>query len=251
MKYILLYLFLLLNSISYAGTIDPNTPDSEYTEYGSKFTSVVRLFNYNEKNQLCAGSAVVIDPHWIITAAHVVHNCHSNTISLDKTKYSIEQIIVHPDYKAEIFGYNDLALGYIEEDVNLDFYPQLYADADESDKLCSIAGYGITGTFVTGANLSDGLKRGGSNIIDHIERGILVCSPSRRGDNFTQLEFLISNGDSGGGLFINQKLAGINSGLMCSDKKLDSSYGDESFHTRISLYKKWIENTIKNFEVNK
>ena len=109
-------------------------------------------------------------------------------------------------------------------------------------------GYGITGNFNTGAKVSDGKKRAGSNVIDYIEKHILVCSASKPGNRITELEFLISNGDSGGGLFIDQKLAGINSGIMCSDKKLDSSYGDESCHTRISIHRDWIIKTINSYQ---
>ena len=60
-----------------------------------------------------------------------------------------------------------------------------------------------------------------------------------------KLEFLISHGDSGGGLFINGKLAGIHSFVSASDKKADSSYGDQSGHTRISTYKRWIDFIVK------
>lgn len=231
-----------------AGTIDPNTTDEKYLTYGAKFQNVVKLCCYDKENRMCCGSAVIIDSHWILTAAHVVNECNNHCIYLKEQKYLLDNVISHPDYKPTIFGYNDLALGYIVEDAGLDFYPDLYENQDESGKICSIAGYGITGNFVTGANISDGKKRAGSNIIDHIEKQVLICSPSRQGKNKTELEFLISNGDSGGGLFIDKKLAGINSAIMCSDKKLDSSYGDESCHTRISVYRNWILETITKYK---
>jgi hypothetical protein len=72
-----------------------------------------------------------------------------------------------------------------------------------------------------------------------------MCDASRS-DKESRLEFLISHGDSGGGLFINKKLAGINSLVFSSDGKPDSSWRDESGHTRISLFIDWINNTIKS-----
>jgi len=69
---------------------------------------------------------------------------------------------------------------------------------------------------------------------------------NRPGNKDTNLEYCISHGDSGGGLFIDQKLAGINSIVLASDKNPDSNYGDESGHTRISKYKDWIEDNIKS-----
>ena len=108
-----------------------------------------------------------------------------------------------------------------------------------------MAGLGFTGTFNTGIERADGKKRAGSNFIDRIERKILICSPSKRNEKITELEYLIGSGDSGGGLFISNKLAGINSCVISSDKKTDSSYGDRSGHTRISVFKDWIIKTIE------
>jgi len=75
---------------------------------------------------------------------------------------------------------------------------------------------------------------------------LLVCS--LKGGKKTALEFLIANGDSGGGLFIDKKLAGINSCVMADDKSLNSNYNDWSGHTRVSLHKPWIDKMIKILE---
>jgi hypothetical protein len=60
---------------------------------------------------------------------------------------------------------------------------------------------------------------------------------------------MIAQGDSGGGLFIGNKLAGINSFLMASDKQPDGTYGDESAFTRVSLYADWVESEIEKYEL--
>jgi hypothetical protein len=67
----------------------------------------------------------------------------------------------------------------------------------------------------------------------------------------TELEFLIASGDSGGGLFIDNKLAGINSCVMAVDKKPDSTYNDESGHTRISKFIGWIKENIEKKRAGK
>jgi hypothetical protein len=112
------------------------------------------------------------------------------------------------------------------------------------DKVCSLSGWGFTGTFITGSTKYDNKRRAGSNIIEKTERTNLVCSPSPKGVKHTELEFLIASGDSGGGLFIGNKLAGIHSSVLAIDKTPNSSYTDESCHTRISLYTKWIKESI-------
>jgi hypothetical protein len=117
--------------------------------------------------------------------------------------------------------------------------------------VCSISGYGVTGTFVTGGIKIDGKKRAGSNIINHVDRDLLVCDPSPRSHNsrITELEFLIASGDSGGGLFIDGKLAGINSCVMRVGGSPKSTYNEESGHTRISKFISWIkENKITHHE---
>ena len=66
------------------------------------------------------------------------------------------------------------------------------------------------------------------------------------------MEFLISPGDSGGGLFIDSKLAGIHSGVI-EDKpnKGKSKYGAVSLHTRISTYYDWINDSVQEIESKK
>jgi len=244
MNRILLFLVIfLIGSVAYSGTIDPNTPDSKYVEYGSKFHSVVKLCCFDGKGLSC-GSAVIIDPHWIITAAHVVENCHSWSVTVGEEQYKIDKVIIHGEYQTEVFGYNDIALGHLEKEIKLDHYPELYSGSDEFGKVCSMACLGFTGTFNTGIKTADGKRRAGSNFIDRIERKILICSPSKRNEKITELEYLIGSGDSGGGLFIGNKLAGIHSSVIGYDGKPNSTYTDESCHTRVSLFHDWVQKTI-------
>jgi len=252
MKNFLIFMVLivvLVNKIC-AGTIDPNTPDSKYIEYGSKFNHVVKLCCFDGKGLSC-GSAVVIDPHWVVTAAHVVENCQTWTITANDKEYKLSKMILNPNYKTDNFGYDDIALGYSENAINFDFYPKLYESNDEVGKICSLAGWGLTGTFYTGIERSDNKRRGGSNFVDGIERNVLMCSPSKRNEKYTELEYLIGSGDSGGGLFINGKLAGIHSSVVAVDGKPNSTYRDESCHTRVSKYVSWIKSTMRECSVEK
>jgi hypothetical protein len=235
---------LLFFSSSFAGTIDPNTLDSKYIEYGEKFQHTVKLCCFDGKGVSC-GSAVVIAPHWIITAAHVVDDCQTWTVTVKDKAYELSKVFLHPQYKTDIFGYYDIALCYSEEEFSFDGYPSLYESRDEVGKICCMAGWGNTGNFNTGANLADKTRRGGSNYVDSIQRNVLVCSPSKKHEKFTELEFLIASGDSGGGLFIDGKLAGIHSSLMAQDGKPNGTYTDQSCHTRVSSYINWIKETME------
>lgn len=247
-RYILLIFCLLLTPNISGGTRDPNTSDTKYLEFGSKFVHTGTLTgNYeNDSTKFFGASAVAIDDHHILTAAHVVNKASACFFTVQGNKYCISEVIIHEDFNDNSFGVSDIAIGYSEKPFNFDFYPKLYEGDDEVGKVCSIAGFGFTGTFNTGANTIDGKKRAGSNTIDRIFENLLICSPSNKGEsNRTTLEILIASGDSGGPLYINGELAGINSCVMASDKNPNSSYTDESGHTRVSKFIQWINKNKK------
>lgn len=241
-KYILI-LFLLINHCL-AGTIDPNTSDEKYLKYAQEFECVGTITGKSENGSNYFASAVAIDSQHILTAAHVVKDCKTCFFEIGGRKYNIYKVIYSQKYDNG-FGVGDIAIGFSEQKLQIESYPQLYSDNDEKGKLCSISGFGMTGTFLTGPNIGDTKQRAGTNMIDTIDSELLVCSPTK-GKNKTKLEFLIASGDSGGGLFIDGKLAGINSCIFVSKGSPNSKYGTESGHTRVSIYRNWILENTKN-----
>jgi hypothetical protein len=241
-KKVFLMLIILLNMLNvFGGTRDPYVSDAKYIAYGKDFVYVGKLCGeYKNGEKFCA-SAVAIDDHHILTAAHVVDNSKSCFVYFDEKKYCICEVIVHKDFNPSQFGIADISIGFCKKSFDLKFYPKLYQKDNEADKLCCMAGYGFHGTFNSGAVMYDGKKRAGSNRIDGIEKDMLICSPSTLGDSKrTSLEFLIAHGDSGGGLFIGNELAGINSCIMRDNQNPNSKYGDQSGHTRISIFSDWV-----------
>jgi hypothetical protein len=245
MKTLLFIVALIVSLSSYGGTRDPKVPDQNYVDYGSKFKCVVPICGVYDNNEKYCASGVAIKPRWILTAAHVIKSAKTCNIKINNEIIEASKIIPHADFNSDSFGYYDIGLIYFEKDLSLDVYAELYIDKDEIGKICGISGYGITGTFEQGSIISDSQKRGGSNKINYIDKHLLICNLT---DTYTPLEFLIASGDSGGGLFINQKLAGINSCVLAADKNPNSNYGDESGHTRVSEHISWINTEIKNYE---
>lgn len=237
-------IFMILGVIL-GGTIDPAVSDQKHIDYGNEFTYVGKICGIDNDGTKFCGSGVAIDDHFVLTAAHVVKDSKSSVFILDTGTFSLSYMIAHHDFESK-FGIADIAIGYSDKPFKLKFYPELYENNDEEGKLCCIAGYGLTGTFQTGAKISDNKRRAGSNYIDYISDDMLVCSVKRIDKRKTSLEFLIASGDSGGGLFIDNKLAGINSCVMSIGKTPPSSkYEEESGHTRISKFIPWINKIRK------
>lgn len=249
MKYLIICLLLLFSS-SYAGTIDPKVPDTKYLEYGEKYECVLPICGiYSDKlNSPFKGSCVLINKDYIITAAHIVENSMTQQVIFEGKIYPCLVVAIHAGFDNTKFGTNDIAIAKLQRSINIDFYPELYRERDELKKVCGISGWGIPGNFETGylREKFDNKRRAGSNIICEIENNLLLCRVNDKPS--TKLEFLIASGDSGGGLFIDKKLAGINSCVFCNDGKVDSNINDISGHTRISDYLDWIKNTIELIE---
>jgi hypothetical protein len=257
MRFLILSLIILLglSSPAISGTRDPQTPDAKHLAYGELHQCVVPVRGTaeypNMKEDETAnffGSGVIVAPHTLITAAHVLN-------------YSTESYILVNGKKNKILGYakldgtdqekevgpDDIAVALLQNPVELDFYPKLYTKDNELGKLCSVAGWGMSGTWITGTVNDDCKRRAGSNHVDKLFfKGMLVTSVET--GTGTSLEYLIGNGDSGGGLFIDKKLAGIHSCIFTGDGKLDSSFKDWAAHTRISTHAKWLQKMIDIFE---
>ena len=240
-------LFAILTTSLSAGTIDPNVNDIKYVEYGSKHECVVSIFGKNEDEKSFFASAVLVRPRIILTAAHVIKDTSKSFIKFKDENIKIDYAVYPNAFDENNISKFDIAICLLEKPCDLDFYPELYSEEDELGKVCSIAGFGMHGTYDKGITSYDGKKRAGSNIVEEISDDMLFCTLSNKKTN---LEILASIGDSGGGLFINQKLAGINSIVWTKEKngKLDSNLLDGSGHTRISLHIDWLKKIIAALE---
>jgi hypothetical protein len=241
-----LILILYFYSSLYAGTIDPNVSDNKYVEYGAKHGCVLKIIGFNiGGNTSYTGSCVMIDEYHFLTAAHVVYESMMCFVLNEGVAYETEQLLIHKNFIPDKLNSADIAIGRLIKPIKLEFYPELYHDKEELGKVSSQAGYGFPGNFNSGFTKKDFdfRKRAGTNIIAKIDHNLLI---SMNNDTpKTALEFLITPGDSGGGLFIEQKLAGIHSCVYAIDGKTDSNYGDTSGHTRVSDYIEWIYDAKK------
>ena len=241
-----LLIFLGLSSVAAAGTIEDSIPDARYKQYGETFSPYTRpIKGLDSKGRTPHGTCVLIAPHWALTAAHVTEDLVAAGITTDAGEHIVTKFVPHPDYAGE-YGWHDIALVHTATPFTLQKYPPLTDGTERLGSVVSAAGYGVTGRLSTGIKTDDAGLRAGTMRLVAEERSLLVCAISRHG---SPLPFCIAPGDSGGPLWATAsdgttRLVGINSCVQRRGKEKPKHIaGEESCHTRVSLYLDWIRTT--------
>ena len=236
--------FLLGVPAAMAGTTDDAVPDARFLEYARSFAPYTAKVSCRDaEGMINEATATLIGPHWAITAAHVVHGVSGITLTTGAGSRPVGRVVIHPEWKDSTHGWHDLALLHCETPATTDYYPPLSDGGERESQTVSIVGYGLHGKLTEGHSSSDGKLRAGTQTIERFERTVIVCHAQC---GSSSLEFCISPGDSGGPLFAGGKLAGVNSFTMAAKGPLKSKAGEETAHTRVSLYREWINQVMED-----
>lgn len=237
-------LSVFFGAFAFGANIDPRVPIEKYVEYRKQFPCVVEFCGTYDDGTSFNAEAVVIDPHWFLTTASTVHkSVKKSHIKVKNVEKKVVFLQVHEKFDNDKFCFDhDIAMGYVKEDIGLESYPDLYDKFDEEKKECSISARCWTGFLDRGATGEKPLLIMGKNKVFglHTDGDLVV----RAKINNSDLDILVFKGDSGGGLFIDGKLAGLNHAIMSKGRESRSRYEDESMHTRISTHIDWI-NSVK------
>lgn len=245
MRGVCLLIFALASVVASGGTIEDTISDARYRQYGQTFSPYTRPIRGVDKNgRTPHGTCVLISPHWALTAAHVTEDLVAAGITTDAGEHIVDKFVPHPDFKHD-FGWHDIALVHVKTPFTLQRYPPLTDGTERLGSVATAVGYGVTGRLSTGITGDDAGLRAGTMRLVAEERAVLVCAISRHG---TPLPFCIAPGDSGGGLWAtaadgSTRLVGINSCVSRKGGKPRHVAGEESCHTRVSLYLDWIRTT--------
>lgn len=239
-----LILLSCLAASAYAGTTDDAVPDARYLEYGREFAAhTAQLVVARTDGAQGAGSCVLIHDRAVLTAAHVLEKFRSGEVVAAGGRRKVARTVRHPEFSDQAFGRHDIAVVLVEEPFGLESYPALAEGQEKAGDLVDLAGYGLTGRLSEGYTAADGLLRAGRAKISRLEGTVFVCPAKSDG---VELPLCIAPGDSGGPLFVAGKVAGIASHTSkpYDGTKSRSKVGEESCHTRVSLYREWVAGVL-------
>ncbi|WP_165920187.1 S1 family peptidase [Chthoniobacter flavus] len=210
------------------------------------------------------GSATLVTPDWVVTAAHNVLSPDGSTqlplsrmkigfgadALTDSTTYAVTQVIRPAGYSPLNYD-SDLAFLKLATPVTGITPVGLYTGTLSAGQEVTAIGHGQPGSPATGFLPYDGIERGMVNqlgsqadfqsLFPDLAPGMVMTEFV--GDNLSgNYEYFggnLSLGDDGGGLMVLDngvwKLAGVN--VVGFDS---SNYGDHAIYTEISAYSAWI-----------
>ena len=245
-----------------AGTRRHDRTDQQHLDLGEQYPMVGAMRGD------VFGSGTLIGAQWAITAAHVVDGRLGNPgdvkFDIGGQRYFGSEVLVPVNWNPnKIDDGWDIALVKLDRPVANVGPSALSEQANILGEEATLTGFGRSGTGLTGASTSQGVKRAGRNTIDRYYWGMQTrivmadfdhpTDPSFSGFGNTtaiDLEYCLAGGDSGGGLFVDNggtpELAGINSILipLNGGDAEDSTYGDGMGFTRVYSFLGWIEDKI-------
>lgn len=210
---------------SYAIVRNHQIEDQFYLDLGKKYDSVVMI-----ETETSFGSGVVLNQSTIITSAHNVKFKKNVKIVYDYKEIIPYNIIYHKNKDIAILKFKDEI-----KTQNLEMYHQEY-----NNEIFDIVGYGCTGTGLTGAAVRDFKKRAGRVRCSDFKNEFYECEFKDYDD--IEGEACAAGGDSGGGVFKDNKLAGIITYVTSNgtDSRGDSDYGDYTAFIPIKDIEGWI-----------
>ena len=246
---------------------------------------LVKRLNNQGTGTVIDSSGTLIAPNWVLTAAHTeaVRVPVGATFEIGGELRNVVQAIRHPSYTpipgdpaASIALGWDLALIQLDAPINTVSPAELYTGSTSGliGQQLTYPGYGRSGTGSTGDTIIAGTKRAGTNkgeqlgytlnpggpdeevysnqilfadMDDHPGSGFPYGNPLG-GNTALSFEYLIAEGDSGGGLFLENGgqyyLAGVHSILFDLDPFSTLGYGDIMGSTTIEAALSWINSTV-------
>jgi secreted trypsin-like serine protease len=243
--------------------IRDDVPDSEYQALAaqSQFAAAGRMIFNTGSGNFFGGSATLIAPGWVLTAAHVADNQPASAWRFDlgssASRVSVAEVFIHPDWGGDdqIVNGSDFALMRLASPIT-SVTPASISRRPSPAPGTDIVhvGFGGTGTGTTGfTSSSPVVKRAATNVLeatDFFTPFFHYCdfdNPANGGA--TPLEGQLAPGDSGGPIFANfggsWEILGVHSFIAdWNNDGILANYGDIMASNRIEPFISWIDGII-------
>lgn len=238
-------------STASAATVDDSIGDAAYLGYAETFQPWVgRVIGADTSGTAIAGSCTLLAPHWALTAAHVVHELTRAEVVIGDQRHRVDRIYAHRDWRSTDYGWHDIALVHVARPFSVQKYPTLSEGTESLQTVAAVSGYGMKGTLANGLQGADARLRAGTVRLSGTDRAVWVCRIERG----TPLPVCIAPGDSGGPLWAAGadgvvRLSGVSSFVARLGEPARYVWGEESGHTRVSLYLDWIDEVTGGLDV--
>lgn len=237
-RFLLIALPSILAAVLPAGAIvlRHDIDDTACRELARDYTMVCRVGG---------GMGTLIDPSWVITAAHVADGLprKAATVRFGETVVPVKAIHIHPDY-ADEEKHRDLALLELAEPVQGITPARLAGPGEVIGTRVTLVGDGKNGTGLTGPREGPRIMRAARNRVDGTRPGWIsfVFDTPPKGE---PLEGISGPGDSGGPAFANRDGAPLIVGVSAyNDGDPQCVYGTTELYARVADERDWIDGVM-------
>lgn len=266
MKRLLLLALLAVSSTASAIVIRHDLDDAQYRVPASEFPALVDMPG--------EGHGVLVDPQWVVTAAHAVTwQTEIRQVLINGIPRDVERLVLHPGYvkppqalidqlmatgdatllRVLLASSDDIALVKLAQPVT-DVAPvALYEGDGEVGQVVKLVGKGATGNGATGYGAHDShrteLRRAFNKVTS--AHGRWFCYVFDGVPSALPLEGMTGNGDSGGPVLLQVEdqwlLAGLPSWATAQGDVRTlrlGLYGQSACNVRIGHYVEWIKRNL-------
>jgi len=249
MKCIFLLLSISFSFFANAIVIRHDVADKKYLAKNGDFPPLATFY-------IDGAHGTLINPRWIVTAAHATFCVNKGSlVKINGKNRIVANVYVNPDYTPG--KSHDIALVELKEDVSDVTPATIYSNNDELGKNIWFIGIGGTGNGLKGQTIdnaeNNGVLRKAQNTIIEAN-GPLIKFKFDRGDKALPLEGVSGGGDSGGPAYAYNndgfQLFGISSRPEVGFNNI-GVYDIIEVYSRISYFSAWINQVIQGSETTR